>query len=382
MGIAQSPEEENSKMVMQRTCALAWFVAALGYGFLTPCQASKATSLLMVGNTFSSSNNLEEMVAAMLEENGFYGDHVYAMEFRRPASQFKDDVQNEKIRSTIAERPWTWVVLQEQSQIPGFYETDGNDAFELSLESAFTMNEWIGNVHAETVLLMTWGQRHADPMNPDIFPNFPTMQQRLATGYTKMQTKLSTPERPVRIAPAGLAYQTVYDSDPNYFSKLYAMDGKHPSPDGSFLIACVLYGTLSGKDPRLLKFKPKGMTVDRQQYLQDVAGTTLTKFNKENDINRQFFDAESNKESEQREKKAYVPSNEDGTPPSRTSRHPWLVVSLMAAVLVVVSIGNKSSKQAATAESATYRQVPAQINIHANNNMELVDIASPQTAPV
>lgn len=51
---------------------------------LTLCFASKDTSLLMIGNSFTAANDLEEIVRRMLNEDVDFGGHVYAMEFRKP----------------------------------------------------------------------------------------------------------------------------------------------------------------------------------------------------------------------------------------------------------------------------------------------------------
>lgn len=202
---------------------LLFLVAAIG--FLTNTAAAKTTtskkSLLMIGNSFTEYNNLEEMVQAMLQEdmsrhgNGnsrLDHDSIYAMRFRKPASRLAEDIYDPILQSTIAERAWTWVVLQEQSQIPGFYTDPNSDLFPLSMNATIIMNNWIAAAQAETVLLMTWGRRTLDSMNPEHYPNFPTMQSYLQTGYEMYQTAISTPQRPVRIAPAGLAFELIYNS--------------------------------------------------------------------------------------------------------------------------------------------------------------------------
>ena len=52
----------------------------------------------------------------------------------------------------------------------------------------------------------------------------------------------------VRVSPAGLAWQDARRRWPDL--DLYFTDGSHPNEAGSYLAACVLYATLTGKDPR------------------------------------------------------------------------------------------------------------------------------------
>eukprot|EP00977_Amphora_coffeiformis_P005104 scaffold1071_cov166-Amphora_coffeaeformis.AAC.12 len=182
------------------------------------------------------------MIKTMLEEDLMLGRSVYAMRFRRPASRFADDIQDPALQSTIAERTWTYVVLQEQSQIPAFWDTRFQYDFDLSVNATKTLNELIAKAGSETILMLTWGRRTSDwAWYPDMFPDFLTMQTKVTAGYETFQRATSTEERPVRIAPAGLAFEHIFKSLPGNasadgtdFSRLYEEDGTHPSIEGNY----------------------------------------------------------------------------------------------------------------------------------------------------
>ena len=59
------------------------------------------------------------------------------------------------------------------------------------------------------------------------------------------------------------------------FYNLYSRDGSHPSLEGSYLAACVLYSTMTERDPRQVMFAPNGMETDKQRQLQTVAYLTV-----------------------------------------------------------------------------------------------------------
>jgi hypothetical protein len=46
------------------------------------------------------------------------------------------------------------------------------------------------------------------------------------------------------MANSGLAFLTIYEEDYDLWTKLFFVDGFHPSPHGSYLIGCVLYATI------------------------------------------------------------------------------------------------------------------------------------------
>ena len=159
---------------------------------------------------------------------------------------------------------WKWVVLQDQSQIPGFCKLQGGagDEYANSLAAAQELHKrYIQPNGAQTVFFMTWGRRTFDNRNRGIYPDFLTMQSLLTEGYQQFwqATTTTTQEQPTYIAPVGLVFQTIYhDSkrrgeDPtvkgSLFFDLYAGDGSHPSLAGSYLAALTLYTTITGKDP-------------------------------------------------------------------------------------------------------------------------------------
>ena len=59
---------------------------------------------------------------------------------------------------------WDWVVLQDQSQIPGFPRSQAE--WIASKDGAVEIAEVIEDNGGETVLMMTWGRRDGDSNNP------------------------------------------------------------------------------------------------------------------------------------------------------------------------------------------------------------------------
>ena len=95
------------------------------------------------------------------------------------------------------------------------------------------------------------------------------MNAKLAEGYNDYVSSTSTNERRTKLAPVGMAFQYIYQDlvaqglDPLHpgsdFYNLYIDDGSHPSLEGSYLAACVLFATMVERDPRELVFVPDGL---------------------------------------------------------------------------------------------------------------------------
>jgi len=60
----------------------------------------------------------------------------------------------------------------------------------------------------------------------------------------------------------------------NSHTSFNSSDG-HPTQEGSYLAACVLYGTISRETPVGNRHSGKGLTAETSAYLQQIAAATL-----------------------------------------------------------------------------------------------------------
>lgn len=210
--------------------------------------------ILFVGNSYTFVNELDVATADVFEAAG--SPHETSR-IAVAGYRFVDHVRDAEVDGS----PWqaalagdaTWVVLQEQSQIPGFPRDHAE--WTSSVAAAGALDAYPRARGDQTLLFMTWGRRLGDETNPDLFPDYPTMQAALEEGYLLYRDALSTEDRPVFVAPVGLAFRKIYEgsadpADPaSLFWRLYADDGSHPSERGTYLAACVFYATITGESP-------------------------------------------------------------------------------------------------------------------------------------
>mmetsp|Transcript_1493 Transcript_1493/g.2976 ORF Transcript_1493/g.2976 Transcript_1493/m.2976 type:complete len:427 (+) Transcript_1493:78-1358(+) len=280
-------------------------------GIYVPPESRGGDALFMVGNSYLGRNNLTEIVKNMIEHSSassssgvnlplqtqtwdipaahwqHYAFQLASNEHLRPEQSFEEGLRQKEFR---------WVVLQEQSEIPGLYQSKYTEEWFDSNKAVKVLEEQIeqfGNAQhdTQTILFQTWGRLHFDDNNPEmmrIYDNFEDHQYKIASGYREFQKAISKPEKPALIAPVGFAFETVYDAvvaeglDPEQggskFANLYEEDGSHPSPQGSYLAASVLVGVLTGKDPRQFDWQYPVFDLDTQKYLREVAHQTIADF--------------------------------------------------------------------------------------------------------
>ncbi len=243
-----------------RPAALVALLLALPLG-----AAAEEPRLLMVGNSYTASNDLPALVAAALRDTvPAYG--AVAAQGHSPggatladhAAQADGTAGDTALRQLMVTGPdagsWDWVFLQDQSQVPGLPPAE--PAWQASLAGAVTLDGLAVQGGAATAFLLTWGRRDGDSQNPALYPDFATMQQRLLDGYQAYAAAASADGTTAWIAPAGLAFARVHDDlvaagqDPTaegtLFHALYGGDGSHPALPGSYLAALTVAAALSG----------------------------------------------------------------------------------------------------------------------------------------
>ena len=215
----------------------------------------------MYGNSYIYTQNLDSIIENMFNVTGQHNNTEALTGGGMILSQHWDNVNSsgDSWNTTLRDNGETWdfVVIQDQSQIPGFNRTNAN--WITDKDAAVNLAQAIDDENSQAMLMMTWGRRTGDVTYPSIYGNFTLMQDRLESGYIDFRDNMSTPSRDVWIAPVGLAYKHIHEQinltgiDPtlsgNTFYNLYTADGSHPSLSGSYLAACVLYASMIGESP-------------------------------------------------------------------------------------------------------------------------------------
>ncbi len=238
-------------------------------------------ALLFVGNSYIGSNNLPNLVCGLARATERWDtvvcERVTAGGYRLTQHN-ADAAANRRLGALLdpenADRPdWDAVILQEQSQIPGFPE--GNADLLAFLNAVVELDQRIAAVGAETALLMTWGRRDGDGRNLELYPDYSVMQTRLEDGYQRAANEASTAERRVHILPVGRAWRQTYERSPeDDFRELYSNDGSHPAYPGSYLAGVTILSRLTGVEPAAFLPVGDGPAEDLAQRLrQDVAET-------------------------------------------------------------------------------------------------------------
>lgn len=265
-----------------------------GLLLLATLQSAQAVPprVLMLGNSYTQFNDLQMRVAEVTASTvpglaDAEGVRRTSGGLRLPDHVERAEGGDERWVDALTGEPgrWRWIVLQDQSQVPGFPESESY--WIDSAEAVPVLDGYAVAQDAETVLFMTWGRRDGDTHNPSMFPDFETMNARLDSGYRAYAERPSVDGRTLWIAPAGRAFGEVYDrleaagvtpeDDGTDFHRLYEGDGSHPSPLGSALTAGVFVRTLTGWTPHW-SAPPPGVDEADLGWLAEVSEAAVEPF--------------------------------------------------------------------------------------------------------
>ena len=247
--------------------------------------SSVSLEILMMGNSYTSANSLDSLVDGVMSAASNSANVTSLTGGGMRLSQHSSNVASSghQWNTTLNNGVWDWVVLQDQSQIPGFPRA--HQEWISSKNGAVQLAQTIDDKGADSVLMMTWGRRDGDSVNTQRFPDFSTMQDELEAGYLDYRDNMSS-YGDVWVAPVGLAFEHIHDkivadggtptNSGNTFYELYSSDGSHPSISGSYLAALVIYATITGDDPVGLSHST---TISNSVVLELQQAASATVFN-------------------------------------------------------------------------------------------------------
>jgi hypothetical protein len=193
--------------------------------------------VLFVGNSFTYYNSMPALVQRLAAADAG-AEPIFAVWHTRPGWTLREASGDDGLEALLEDVRWDTVVLQEQSQLALERHREA-DPFVRDLQRR------IASGGARTILYMTWWYR-AD---------------------WDLAAELSVP-----VAPVAPAWAEAERRDPGL--NLWASDGRHPGPAGSYLAACVFYATLTGRDPSASSFTA-GLRQGEARFLQQVASDVV-----------------------------------------------------------------------------------------------------------
>jgi PKD repeat protein len=238
--------------------------------------AQDTLSVLFLGNSYSSYNNLPQLVQSLSSSAG----KTLIIDSNMPGGFTMSGHTNDATTfSKISQGNWDYVILQEQSQMPTIDFYRYNDMYPAMTSLKSLIEQY--NPCAKIITYMTWGRQYggqqcgpgATYCSP-VFVDFNHMQDSLTSAYLEISEQLN-----IQCAPVGLTWQNILNDTTLI---LHSNDNSHPNIDGSYVAALTIYSSIWKQPSNGITFNA-GLTQSRALYYQQMSDNTI--FNSQNDWN-------------------------------------------------------------------------------------------------
>jgi hypothetical protein len=261
--LIQSNNHLMKRSILVFMIVLAFSILALsGCSPKTRCDQMNSTQeclrILFIGNSYTYVNDLPTMFSNLASS----GNHlVETGMLAQGGLTLEEHVSDPNTSTTLDSQTWNFVILQEQSEIPAFEQSRIASMY----PAARQLVNSIRAQFAKPIFFLTWG--HKDGMPDYGFPDFTSMQTQITLGYRTIANQLA-----VQIAPIGVAWAEVTKRSPGL--DLWQADGSHPTLNGTYLAACVLYAVIFRDSPVGLSH-PTQVSADNARFLQTIAAEVV-----------------------------------------------------------------------------------------------------------
>ena len=211
--------------------------------------------VLFIGNSFIYFNNMPRIVEAISESVD--GPRIKTEMVAIGGARLEDLWKQGSALAAIHKQHWDYVVMNEQSALGGGIVNGEKRIADPAnfFKYAELFDAEIRKSGARTVILMTW----KDKNDPGL------IQNELDSAFWEFAKKMAGG---VLLSHVSEAWFITRRKAPEI--DLYFADNHHPSQEGSYLIACTVYVTLTHHSPEGAVAKVEGTPVDEE------SGTVLT----------------------------------------------------------------------------------------------------------
>ncbi len=242
-------------------CAVAAIAAGTPRGRAADRDPRDLLRVLFVGNSYTRFNDLPGMVE-VLSRSVRGGLPLETSRETHMGYDLRNHWRQRRVRERIESGRYDAVVIQGHS-LAAIRDPDG------FVEHVRLFAEHADAAGVRTILFQTWARHPRSPVYDRYAVEDPRdMLARIDAVYSGIAHALRVP-----VAPVGRAWELASEALPNV--RLHRRDGTHPDVPGTYLAACVLYGTITGRDPREATWRPSRIPRRQGERIREVAARTL-----------------------------------------------------------------------------------------------------------
>ena len=228
-------------------------------------QKSDDIKILFIGSSYFYSNNLPELFSSL----AIAGDKDVFLDRRIVSGTYLEfHANNKTTEDKINQENWDYIVLQGVGRLMAYPDIFTDHPVYPALQ---TLKQKIFSNYESTKIVFCLPWAYEDGM---------AWAEGWTDLYFDMQNKINyntikyADEIGFDIAPVGVAWQHVLKDKGYPLHYLHQSDWNHPSLNGSYLMACVIYSTIFTESVSDISYLA-GLPMNEAKYFQTVASTIV-----------------------------------------------------------------------------------------------------------
>lgn len=213
--------------------------------------------ILFIGNSHTHANNMPDMVRRIADSAGV--KQRYDITMHAPGgARFKDHWANERVHALLG-KPWDHIILQGAS---------GEPLYKNSISSLQKFGARLGaKANATGARLWLFVKGGYGPKNEWTLGN-PEYRDDVKGWVQEVYGDLAKTTG-ASLINVDKRWHETFDAGPGF--ELYEPDHNHPSVHGTYLVALLMFGHISGESPEIATWRPSGVSESEAAFLRKAA---------------------------------------------------------------------------------------------------------------
>ena len=231
----------------------------------TSQENTDTTQILFIGSSYFAYNSLTRIFRNFADEGG---KEVSNGGIDPMGTYLYDHASSQSTTTKIKEKKWDYVVLQGIGVVTAYPDNFRNKPVN---EALITLRETIllNNPSTKIIFCLPWAFEDGMTWKAGWNDTYEEMQQKVNNQTIKYSTEIG-----FTIAPVGIAWNSAIKEKGYPLHYLHLGDWNHPSLNGSYLMACVIYSTIFQENCTGNTYSDE-LGEEDAQFLQRVASETV-----------------------------------------------------------------------------------------------------------
>ena len=229
-------------------------------------ETPRPVKILFIGSSYFNFNDLPGMFKGLAAASG---KEVMVDQYIPLGWYLSTHAESSVTKEKINSEKWDYVVFQGVGRLVAYPEySPDNDAF----TALRTLKSWVLANNPKTTIVFSLPWAYEDGM---------TWLQGWTDGYPEMQRKIYSntlewsKQLGISVAPVGWAWYHILEEKDYPLHYLHQDDWNHPTLQGSYLSACVIFASIFTESPEGIEYYNKLETSEAESFQEEAGKLVL-----------------------------------------------------------------------------------------------------------